>query len=90
MAIDTEAKRRSVMAISTYFISPSLKADGVIATTDRQVIGYGYFGALEFVVTEVDVVLFVVPAEPLFAVVADETMFTVPTDQVMFVVEDET
>jgi hypothetical protein len=44
MAIDSERKRKSVVAISHYALGPVIVPDGTLISTDRQVIGYGYFG----------------------------------------------
>lgn len=44
MAIDTERKRRSAVAISLYALGPSVLADGGFDQGDRQTIGYGYSG----------------------------------------------
>lgn len=44
MAIDSEAKRKSIAAISLYPIGPVVVPDGTIGDEDRQAIGYGYYG----------------------------------------------
>jgi len=44
MAIDSERKRKSVVAISHYALGPVVVPDGTLISTDRQVIGYGYYG----------------------------------------------
>ena len=44
MAIDTERKRKSVVAISLYAIGPTIVADATLGSEDRQVVGYGYYG----------------------------------------------
>jgi hypothetical protein len=44
MAIDSERKRKSIVAISHYALGPVIVPDGTLISTDRQVIGYGYFG----------------------------------------------
>jgi hypothetical protein len=52
MAIDTERKRKSVVAVSFYAMGPVVVPDGTLISADRQVIGYGYYG----VKTEVKIV----------------------------------
>jgi len=46
MAIDTQAKRMSVIGISLYATCPSVLPDGSFDQADRQTIGYGYSGNL--------------------------------------------
>ena len=45
MAVDTKAKRASIIALGgAFFLSPSVVPDGTISQFDRQVAGYGYGG----------------------------------------------
>ncbi len=44
MAIDTEKKRASTVALSLYCMGPSVRPDGGLDAGDRQVVGYGYIG----------------------------------------------
>ena len=44
MAIDSEAKRKSVAAIGSLYVGPVVVPDGSLALFDRQVVGYGYGG----------------------------------------------
>lgn len=44
MAIDTQRKRQSIVAISGYFLGPVVVPDGSFVQGDRQTIGYGYYG----------------------------------------------
>ncbi len=44
MAIDSAAKRKSVVAITTLFVGPVPVPDASISQFDRQVSGYGYGG----------------------------------------------
>jgi len=44
MAIDSEAKRKSIAAISNPWNGPVLVPDGTIAASDRQAIGWSYSG----------------------------------------------
>jgi len=44
MAIDNQRKRQSIVAISAYFLGPSVVPDGSFVQGDRQTIGYGYYG----------------------------------------------
>ncbi|TVL98674.1 MAG: hypothetical protein CV087_20815 [Candidatus Brocadia sp. WS118] len=44
MAIDSERKRKSVIAISHYAMGPVVVPDGTLISADRQVIGFGYYG----------------------------------------------
>ncbi len=44
MAIDTQRKRQSIVAISAYFLGPAIVPDSSFAQGDRQTIGYGYYG----------------------------------------------
>jgi hypothetical protein len=53
MAIDSERKRKSVVAISHYAIGPVIVPDGTLISADRQVIGYGYYG----IKTEVKIIV---------------------------------
>lgn len=46
MAIDTQQKRMSTIAISHYAMGPSLIGDGSWSQADRQVVGYNYSGNL--------------------------------------------
>lgn len=44
MAIDTEAKRKSIAAIGIRQVGPVIVPDSTIAAADRQAIGYSYAG----------------------------------------------
>ena len=46
MAIDSPAKRKSVVAIGLIMVGPVVVPDGSFDQFDRQVIGYGYGGIL--------------------------------------------
>lgn len=43
MAIDTERKRRSIVAVGAPYMGPSVLADGSFALGDRQTIAYTYY-----------------------------------------------
>ena len=44
MAIDTEAKRKSIAAIAAPWMGPVIVPDGTISGTEKQAIGYSYSG----------------------------------------------
>lgn len=46
MAIDTQAKRMSITAISMYAMGPSVLPSGTFTQAQRQTTGYGYYGIL--------------------------------------------
>ena len=46
MAIDSAAKRASIVAIGLCAIGPSVIPDGSFDQADRQTVGYGYYGIL--------------------------------------------
>ena len=46
MAIDSEAKRKSIAAIGLYAIGATVLPSGTFDEAQRQVVGYGYYGIL--------------------------------------------
>lgn len=52
MAIDSQAKRMSCIAVSHYAMSPSVLADGSIGAEDRAAAGYGFYYDIVSVVTD--------------------------------------
>ncbi len=50
MAIDSEKKRASVVALSLYCMGPSVRPDGGLDAVDRAVIGYGFGAVLAAIV----------------------------------------
>ena len=44
MAVDSERKRKSIVAIGFLVVGPVVVADGSFDQGDRQTSGYGYFG----------------------------------------------